>query len=215
MNTKKTPRSRLIAISGATLALVVAGGAVASAHPGGDADQRGFGPARGQLFQRGAERMGHGFAGLGGGLRDAFGAGINSIIRHETVLQTEDGVMTRRQDNGTVTSATDTAVAYTLATGETVEVSIDDETQVIAFSEETIERGFRSRIRMIPSEIAVTEVASGSEVTVLSESQDDGSFVAQRIVIRPDLEEPTATDAETDANAAADAAAESVPATDA
>jgi hypothetical protein len=203
MNSKTNPRARLLAISGATLALVVAGGAVASAHPG-EPGGRGDGPGRGgQQFERGMGRPAQGMPGLRGFMGDTAG----TVVRRETILQTDTGVITERVDNGTATSATDTAIEYTLATGETASATVDADTQIIAFSEDTVQRGLRSRTRMLPAEIAITDVTAGAQIGVWAESQDDGSFLAQRIVVQPDVAQAAAAD-DTAAGAEATASAE-------
>jgi len=214
----QTSKTRLMAISGATLALIVAGTAAVSAHPdrGDRGDQRG-----------GKGRIGAGFRQqLGSGaLRDrAFdriGAKVDSFIRTETTFEDDDGLVTKRVDNGTVSGASDAALEYTLATGETASVSTDDDTQVVAFSEQTVEVGRRgiSRERMVPEQVALADIEAGSEVVVWSESQDDGSFLAGRIVVQPVLDEDSdemtdaATTDETEDAAVDDSAA--APATDA
>lgn len=216
-----TPRARLLAISGATLALIVAGTAVVSAHPG----DRGFGPGQGgdrieQGFGpgRGGDRSERGFGPMNegkrmAGLRGLMNEHVDSFVRRETTVETEDGIVTKRVDHGTATSTSDTTIEYTLATGETVTVSVDDDTQVIGFGEQTIERGLRSRTRMLPAEITLSDVAAGSQIGVWADSQDDGSFLAERIVVRPDPAAQDEADAADDATALEDSA--SVPVTDA
>jgi hypothetical protein len=146
------------------------------------------------------------------GMRGVLGDATGSVVRRETILQTDAGVITERIDNGTATSATDTTIEYTLATGETVSATVDADTQVIAFSEDTMQRGLRSRTRMLPAEIAITDVTAGAQIAVWAESQDDGSFLAQRIVVQPDVAQTGAADVAAD-GAAADDATTSVDAT--
>jgi hypothetical protein len=198
-----------MAISGATLALVVAGTAVVTANH--DSDQRGFGRDRaGAQLQRGGGGFGGGMrGGFGPSMRGGFGGMMDSFVRRETTVdQGEDGIVTRRVDNGIVASASDSGLDYTLQTGESATVTIDEDTQAYAFSERTesnedqCRRCFRGP-RLIPTEITVAAIEAGSDVVVWSESQDDGSFLAQRIVVRPTVDEATeAVDATTDAAAA-------------
>lgn len=193
-----TPRTRLLAISGATLALVVAGTAVVSAAPGDGRGQRG---ERGQSAQRFENRGG----GIRGHVRQRIGGQIDDFVRRETMLQTEDGTTVRRVDNGTLNAATDTSLDYTLSTGETVSVTIDEDTQAVAFAapEETAEGEGRRRFRgprLRASEVAVSDIEAGSQIVVWATSEDDGAFVAQRIVVQPevqteDAESVDATDA--------------------
>ena len=111
----------------------------------------------------------------------------DGFVRHETIFQTEDGVVTRRTDTGTVASTSETGVEYTLATGETASVTTDDTTEIVTLGTETVELGNsgRTRDRLVPETVALADVAAGTEVIVWSESQADGSFLAQRIVVRP------------------------------
>jgi hypothetical protein len=194
------PRTRMLAISGATLALVVASTAVVSAHPGnqGDgegADKRGFGKDRGgQQFQRG-DRGGKSMQGQRGGIRGQIRSGIadhfDQFVRRETIVELDDGVVTKRVDNGTVSATGDASLDYSLATGETASVTTDDETKVVAFETQTVERRGHTRERVVPTEIDLASIESGAEVVVWAQSQDDGSFLAQRIVVQPDVDEAT------------------------
>jgi hypothetical protein len=193
-------RIRLLAISGATLALVVASSAVVSAHGPRD-DDRGFGMGRGRIgmdMPRGGAVPGMG-AEFRGGLRGA----LDDVERRELTLQTEDGTTVSRVENGVVDGATDTSLDFTLASGETVSVTIDDDTDVIAFSEETVQRGRWARQRLLPSEIEPSDVVAGDEVVVWSDSEDGGDFVATRVVVQPTVDETddTAGDSEVDADA--------------
>lgn len=209
-------KTRLTVITGATLALVMAGTAVASAHPGHDRDQRqGFDPGtriqRGMgermpgMFEKGMARMGD-----RGDFRSAIREHIDQFVRSETTFESEDGLVTRRIDNGTVEVTDDTGLSYSLANGETATVTIDDDTHIVAFDEETVERGRWSRERLVPSEVELAEVEAGAEITVWSDSEDGADFLAQRIVIRPAVDEEAAdaTEAEaTEAEPADEAAA--------
>jgi len=198
-------KTRLTVITGTTLALVMAGTAAVSAHPGTDRDeQRGFGPsariqrAMGEhmpgLFEKGMARMGD-RGDFRDGMRDGIRGAIEDFERRETTVQTADGTTTYRVENGVVDSADDTGVGFSLGSGEAVTVAIDDDTHIVAFSEETVERGRRSRQRMLPAEVELADIEAGAEIVVWSDSEDGGDFVAQRIVIRPtDVEAETETE---------------------
>jgi hypothetical protein len=140
-------------------------------------------------------------------------------VRRETTFEAEAGLVTRRVDNGTVSSAAGGSLDYSLATGESATVTTDDDTSVIAYSEQTVEIGRRgfSRDRLVPEEIELADIESDAEIVVWAESQDDGTFLAQRIVVQPaaeaDTEEMTDDVGATDAEAADDSAI--APATDA
>ena len=229
----QTSRIRLAAISAATLALIIATTASVAARPGdrggpfGDCDQGtmsecgmsfgdGFGP--GTMGEPGWGRMG----GLGqrGDLRgqvwDMLDGAADGFVRHEMTYQTEDALLVHRTDQGTVTSTGDAVVEYTLATGEAASVSTDEDTQVLTFTTETVEVGRSgfARERMVPQAITLADIAAGSEVVVWAQSQDDGSFLAERIVVRPaadaatDDSEATEADAAAEADVAADTEAE-------
>jgi hypothetical protein len=217
----QTSKTRLMAITGATLALVVGTTAAVSAAPGDRFEEDSFRKGRigaehkqrfsegrrgGGMLARGAMR-GHAMRGIGGMVDD--------FVRTETTLQTDDGLITKRVDNGTVSSAADAGLEYTLSTGDSATVTTDEDTKVVAFSEQTVEVGRRglSRERMVPEEVAIGDIEAGSEVIVWAESADDGTFIAQRIVVQPDLDE--ATDTEADAADTDAAAAEEAVATDA
>ncbi len=169
-------KTRWTTISGATLALVLAATAsVAAAGPRND--DPGFGPGG-----RGMER--------GMGMRDMGPMGsmwgdASDFERREVTLQTADSVTVDRVENGVVDSVTDTSLDFSLGSGEAVSVTVDDTTQVVAFDETTVQRGGWSRQRLVPTEIALADIAAGAAVTVWSESQDGGAFVAQRIVVQP------------------------------
>lgn len=198
-------------VTSATLALVVASTAVVAAHPGdrGDHRDRGFGGPRMERF--------------GGSLRDAVRAGLHgrldAFIRQETTFERgEDGIVTRRVDNGTVDAVTEGTLDYSLATGEAASVTIDEETQALTFTETAFgegRRGFRGR-RMMATLIEPAAVEAGSHVVVWSEAGEDGTFVAHRIVVQPEVEATTDADhgeagdgadgAETDAASAVAAA---------
>lgn len=162
----KTPRTRLLAVSGTTLALIVAGTAVVSANHGG---------GRGDSAERG-ER---------GQIRQHRGDPIDDFIRRETMVLTEDGSTTRRVDNGTFSAATETSLDYTLATGETVSVAIDEDTHAVTVVAPAEADHIEGAPPPLPTEISVADIESESQIVVWAQSQDDGSFLAQRVMVRP------------------------------
>lgn len=113
------------------------------------------------------------------GLADGF-------IRSETTLDLgDDGIVTHRSDNGSVTSAS--ALDYTLATGEAASVTIGEDTTVWALTQASSDSAFRPshRVRLSAEAITPADIALGSEVMVSATSQADGSFLASRIVVKP------------------------------
>jgi hypothetical protein len=80
-----------------------------------------------------------------------------------------------------VTGVTEASLSYTLATGESVTLTADADTMVAALGEGTTFRRFRVNV----DEIELAEIAAGSEVVAWSVGQEDGSFVAQRIMVLP------------------------------
>jgi len=212
IDTMHTSRTRLVAISAATLALVVAGTASVAAQPGDRDDQFGYGLGGFGRLERRLDMRGQ----LGGML----GAAYDRFVRSEVTYEADDGFVTQRVDNGTIVGASETGVEYTLADGQSASVSTDEDTQVFALSVESVEFGRRglSRQRLVRETVEMADIEAGSEVTVWATSQDDGSFLAQRIVVRPDLAEAADDAASEDADAADDASeaeVEASPATDA
>lgn len=197
----QTSRTRLAAVTAATLALVISGTAAVSAHPGDREDFAGNRMGRGLMGGPGWDDMGGlGRGGLmGGPMGGVFDEALDGFVRHETIYQTEDGTVTRRTDMGAVASTGETSLQYTLATGETASVTTDDATDIIALSTETIELGRRGlvRERLVPETVALADLTAGADVVVWAESQADGTFLAQRIMIRP-VADPTADDAAID-----------------
>lgn len=195
----KNEKARLVAISGAALALMVAGTAAVAAHPGNDDGRRG-----GHGAQRGGFGAQRGLPGDRSALRDLRG-GLGDFERRETTVQTTAGTSSNRVEQGTATSVSDTALEFTLGSGEAVSVVINEDTQAIEFSEETVEgrRGF-ARERMVPSEIEVGGIEAGVEVVVWSDSEDGADFVASRVVVQPAAsadETPDASETADDAEA--------------
>lgn len=197
-----TSRTRLLAITGATLALVVASTAVTAAH--GRNDDRGYGFRAGPgrfLEPFGLGQLGHlgplgplGGRGLGMGI-----VGLSDgFVRSETTLDLgDDGIVTHRADNGSVTGASDAGLDYTLATGEPASVTIGEDTVVVALAEVSSDTGLHSfrRAWVSAEEIAPADIAVGSEVIVSATSQEDGSFVADRIVVKPTAEDADVAEA--------------------
>ena len=188
----QTSRTRLAAVSAATLALVIAGGAAVSAHAGDREDFPGRGMGMGHLGQMDGPGWGDmdGFGagdGMRGPLGGMFAEAMDGLVRHESIFQTADGVVTRRTDTGTVGSTGEASLEYALATGEMASVTTDDATEVLTLGTETVELGNsgRTRDRLVPETVALADLVAGTEVIVWSESQADGSFLAQRIVVRP------------------------------
>ena len=201
----QTSRTRLAAVTAATLALVISGTAAVSAHPADREDFPGNGMGRGLMGGPGWDDMGGlGRGGLMRGPVDGmFDEAMDGFVRHETIYQTEDGTVTHRTDMGTVASTGETSLEYTLATGETASVTTDDATDIIALSTETIELGRRGlmRERLVPETVALADLTAGTEVVVWAEAQADGTFVAQRIMVRPVADataDDTASDESTD-----------------
>lgn len=167
-----TSRGRLAAAGAATLALLVAGTAVASAAGPGD-----------DPWGQGGNRMG------GGPMRQrmmdrfpALGQRFDTLVRIETTLDLPDqGIVVRRQDHGTATTVADTGLSYSLANGETATVTTDADTVIVSVQASTGTRPFR----MAADQIAVSDIAAGADVVVWSEGQSDGSFLAKRIVVLP------------------------------
>ena len=129
--------------------------------------------------------------------------------RREVTLQTADGTTVQRTEQGTVDSASDASLTFSLASGESVTVTIDDDTDAVAFSEQevTSRRGL-SRTRLAPAEVEIGDIEAGAEIVVWSDSEDGAEFVAQRIVIQPepaadDVEDMDAEEATSDESAAA------------
>jgi hypothetical protein len=203
--------TRLLGITGATLALVIASTAAAAAHgPRDDAPGYGRGGGMGMQGWQGDMEM----PGLRGGLGGGFGGALEDVERQETTIQTADGSTSYRVERGVADVVSDAGLDFTLASGEAVNVGIDDETTVIAFEEQTVTMRGWSRERMAPDLVEPGDIEAGSEIIVWSSSEDGGAFLASRIVIQPivdateDAEEGAVEDTgeavdETEAEAAA------------
>jgi hypothetical protein len=189
-----TPRKRFAVVTGTALALVLSGASIVSAQTdtttpqqvplqgiediGGDQDALTHG-ARGDRGGRGfgGGQAGRGGQGLGGGLRGAVLERYDGLVSQTVVRVDADGnILTDKVEHGTVSAVADGSITIDLATGESVTIATDANTA--AFSWDTSGRPLRS-------EIAVADVAVGADVMVWSESQDDGSFLAQRVAVLP------------------------------
>jgi hypothetical protein len=196
-----TSRRRLAIVSGTIVALAVAGTAIASAHGPRNEEGWAFGPG----FGRGGpmrERIAEGVAGLG--------ARLDGLVRLEATLQTDAGIVVERREHGTATAASAESLDYTLATDEPVSVAVDGDTRIVAYTQDDASSGwdrpFR-RFRVTAEAIDPADIPVGSDVVVWSRQQDDGSFLAQRIVVLAPADDQ---DADTDATGESPAPAASV-----
>lgn len=198
-------KTRLAAVSGATLALVIASTASVAALGPRDDDDRQAGRGMGRIGAEMRERMSE-----RGAMRGQMRAALDDFERREVTLQTADGISVSRVENGVAVAAVDTGLDFSLASGESVTVTIDEDTEIVAFSEETVERRGRSRQRMVPTEVALADIEAGAQVTVWSNSEDGSDFVASRIVLQPVVDaaaEDAAAATETEVAPAEEAAA--------
>ena len=173
--------TRILALAGATLALVIASTAAVAAH--GPRDEDGFGPGGGMGMQgwQGDLEMPGLRGGLGLGIQEAF----QDVERQETTIQTVDGVTSYRVERGVADVVSDAGIDFTLASGEAVSVGIDDDTAVLAFEEQTVTRRGWSRAHLAPTAVEPGDIGAGSEIIVWSSSEDGADFVASRVVIQP------------------------------
>lgn len=218
-----TTRTRLIGATAVSLALVAGAGAAVSAQP--DSDITLHGRDRDRIELR--DGFGRGGRGGPGGFGETRGllARFDRLVRQETTYQTDEGLLTRRVDNGTLVSISADTVEYSLADGQTASASIDADTEVVGFQQETVEVGRRGtlRQRMVAQQVDPTSITVGSEILVWSQSSGGDAFVAQRLVVQPEAEADDATDdaaapaddagttSESPAPAAVDAAASPAP----
>ncbi len=182
--------TRVTVVVGTTMALVIAGTAAVAAHGPRDRDDvRGFGQMGGA--KQGQMMPGGRGMGMGGGLR-----GLDADFeRTERMVQTADGVTTRRIEQGVVDAAGEASLSFSLGSGEAVTVVIDEDTRVAGFEEQEVTRRGWSRTRMAATEIEPTDIEAGTEVVVWSDAEDDAEFVASRIVVRPAETAETAEEA--------------------
>ena len=181
----KKNTTRATVLLGATMALVLAGTAAVSADPGHRDDRM---PGRGMA----------GFGDMVPGPRGVWG---DDFERREVTLQTADGISSSRVEQGTVDSSADDALTFTLGSGESVTVAIDDDTNFIGYEEQEMTRRGWSRTVMTATEIGADEVQAGAKVLVWSESEDGADFVASRVVVEPSADEADASDVGDDADA--------------
>jgi hypothetical protein len=191
--------TRITAVLGTTLALVVAGTAAVAAHPG-DGDDRGFGWGKAGIGAGMDDPMMRGLRGLRG--TGGLGGALDEFERREVTLQTVDGVTTQRVEQGTVDSISDDALSYSLESGESVTVVIDEDTGLLALDEEDVTFRRGTRTRLVPTEIEAADIEAGAEIVVWSDSEDGADFVASRVVVQPAEDEEAA---ETEADEAATA----------
>ena len=117
--------------------------------------------------------MGFGDMGRGLGIADRY----ESLVSQEVVRLDADGnVLTEKVEHGTVSAVADGSITIALPTGESVTVATDANTT--AFGWDTTTRPART-------EVAVNDIAAGADVLIWSQSQADGSFLAQRITVLP------------------------------
>lgn len=198
--------TRLTAIASTTMALALAGTAVVSAHPGDRND-------RGQGRWDDEAGLGRGMTGLMGGMHGGmgrFGGMLDDVERQELTLQTADGTSTYRMEQGVVESAAADSLTFTLGSGESVTVALDEETGVIGFEEQELTMRGWSRTRQVPTEIDAAAIEAGAEVVVWSDAMDGASFVASRVIVEPtdqtaDVDDTAAMDDDSTGGGTADA----------
>ncbi len=186
--------TRATVVIGATMALVMAGTAAVSATPGNrddrgpQRDKAGFGQMGGKAMP-GARGMARGIGGLRGIEAD--------FERRETTIQTADGVTSRRVEQGEVDSAAADALTFSLGSGESVTVVIDEDTQLVAFEEQevTSRRGW-SRTQLAPTEVEADAIEAGAEIVVWSNAEEGADFIASRVVVKPAEAEADTDEAE-------------------
>lgn len=188
------PRRLPLAATGATLALVMAGTVVASAHGARDEGPFGFGDGPGRGPGRAELRAFGPFGGVGLGL----GLDGDGVVRTESIVDLgEAGFLTRRVESGTVTAAGEADLSYTLANGEAVSVTTDEDTEILALTEvsEDEDGGLLRRRAMTLDEATLADIPADAEVVVWSEAGESGTFVAQRIVVQPSADAASDDDA--------------------
>jgi len=176
-----TDRKRLALVSGTALTLVLTGASIVSAQTpdttawGGDA---GIGGMRDHMG-------GRGFGGRGDP-GERFLGRYENLVSHETVTLDADGnTLIAVVQHGTVSAVADGSISIDLATGESVSIATDANTS--AYSWSTTDRPART-------ETALADIAVGADVMVWSQSQDDDSFLAERVAVLPVMTDDTTTD---------------------
>jgi hypothetical protein len=204
-------KTRLLAITGATLALVIASTAAVAAHGPRD-DARGFGRGGGMGMDgwRGDTDGWQGdtdMPGMGARMGLCLQGAVADFERRETTIQTAEGTTSYRIEQGVVDATSDSGIDFTLPSGETVSVGMDDDTAVISFEEQTVTMRGWNRTRMLPTEVEPGDIEAGAEVMIWSTSEDGGAFLASRVVIQP-LEDESVDDGTDDTDDSAAAAEE-------
>lgn len=144
--------------------------------------------------------------GIGPGLRFR---GIDADFqRREVTVQTADGTTSSRVEQGTLDGVDDASLTFSLGNGESVTVTLDDDSRLVGFEEREETRRGWSRTRLVPTEIAAADIEAGSEIVVWSSSEDGGDFVASRVVVKPadEVDETTAEATDDSAEATDDTA---------
>ncbi len=188
-------RKRLTVVAGTTLALVLSGASIAVAQtdpsvtapgPGATAPDGGL-TAHGGSSRRGPDwRGGRGLEGRGdrgshgdmsGRVRGALSERFDSLVSQTTVRLDADGnVLTDKVEHGTVSAVADGSITIDLATGESATVATDANTSAFSWSADD---------RPSRTEVAIAGIAAGADVVVWSQGQDDGSFLARRVLVIP------------------------------
>jgi len=180
--------TRAVVVIGAAMALLMAGTAAVSAAPG----------------HRDDRMPGRGMAGFGDMVPGPRGVWSDDFERREVTLQTADGITSSRVEQGTVDSSAEDALTFSLGSGESVTVTVDEDTTFIGYEEQEMTRRGWSRTVMAATEIEAADVQAGAEVLVWSDSEDGADYVASRVVVEPATDEADASD-EADATDEADA----------
>lgn len=195
-----THRTRLALVTGSALTLILTGAGIVSAQTPnvgsqgtiGQAptiDQQLHGGQGGRGGRGGPGDMGFGRGGdmgVGDLGRGAIGDRFESLVSQEIIRLDADGnVLTEKVEHGTVSAVADGSITIALATGESVTIATDANTTAF---------GWDATTRPARTEVAVKDIAAGADVLVWSQSQSDGSFLAQRITVLPDAAAATTDD---------------------
>jgi hypothetical protein len=169
-------RVRLAGVLTLALALVASNVALASAHRGWDGE-RGWSGRGGS----GALTPGH-FGSMP--LRTR----LDTLVRVESTFDLPDqGIVVHRHERGTVTAPGVTSLTFTLATDEVVSVSADTDTIVVGMTDDTGMRHFRRGFETL----TLGDITAGDEVVVASVRQEDGTFLARRVIVLPTAQAAT------------------------
>jgi hypothetical protein len=127
----------------------------------------------------------------GDGLLERF----DQLVRQEVTTVADNGeIVTHRTDHGAVTAVDPASISVSLANGEIATATIDSDTQVVSIDVD--ERPFAD-------DATVADITVGADVLVSSESQADGSYLAERILIVPAQDEEATDEAAAEASPAA------------